>query len=92
MNNPEDMFNLLSYINREQYGDRPLVHGPYFNAPPVETEEVGEKWYADSSEYKLAGAKYDYKFVGGTGGHNGKHGGTILPESLRWLWRDWKGQ
>jgi hypothetical protein len=21
-------------------------------------------------------------------GHNGKHGGAILPESLRWLWRD----
>ncbi len=35
-------------------------------------------------------AKYDYKFVYGSGGHNGKHGGAILPESLRWLWRDWK--
>lgn len=31
--------------------------------------------------------KYDYKFVFGDGGHNGKHGGAILPESLRWLWR-----
>ncbi len=33
-------------------------------------------------------ASYDYKFVMGTEGHNGKHGGAILPESLRWLWRD----
>lgn len=33
-------------------------------------------------------AKYDYKFVMGTEGHNGKHGGAILPESLKWLWRD----
>jgi hypothetical protein len=32
-------------------------------------------------------AQYDYKFVGGTGGHSGKHGGAILPDSLRWLWR-----
>jgi enterochelin esterase family protein len=31
---------------------------------------------------------YDYKFVFGEGGHNGKQGGAILPESLRWLWRD----
>lgn len=31
---------------------------------------------------------YDYKFVMGTGGHNGRHGGAILPESLIWLWRD----
>jgi enterochelin esterase family protein len=34
-------------------------------------------------------AKYDYRFEYGTGGHNGKHGGAILPESLRWLWRDY---
>jgi enterochelin esterase-like enzyme len=32
--------------------------------------------------------KYDYKFEMGDGGHNGKHGGAILPESLVWLWRD----
>jgi enterochelin esterase family protein len=34
-------------------------------------------------------AKYDYRFEYGTGGHNGKHGGAILPESLRWLWRNY---
>lgn len=34
--------------------------------------------------------KYDYKFVYGDGGHNGKHGGAILPDSLRWLWRESK--
>jgi enterochelin esterase-like enzyme len=31
--------------------------------------------------------KYDYEFVFGDGAHNGKHGGAILPDSLRWLWR-----
>lgn len=36
-------------------------------------------------------AKYDYRFEYGTGGHNGKHGGAILPESLVWLWRDQVG-
>jgi gluconolactonase len=30
---------------------------------------------------------YDYRFELGDGSHNGKHGGAILPESLRWLWR-----
>ncbi|QEL15527.1 alpha/beta hydrolase [Limnoglobus roseus] len=33
---------------------------------------------------------YDYKFVYGDGGHNSKHGAALLPDSLRWLWRDWK--
>ena len=32
---------------------------------------------------------YDYTFVLGDGGHSGKHGGAIFPETLRWLWRDW---
>ncbi len=36
--------------------------------------------------------KYDYKFVMGDGSHNRKHSGAILPDELRWLWRDWKEQ
>jgi len=35
-------------------------------------------------------AKYDHKFVMGTEGHNARHGGAIMPESLRWLWRGYK--
>ncbi|HVX14718.1 MAG TPA: alpha/beta hydrolase-fold protein [Pirellulales bacterium] len=41
-----------------------------------------------AASLKFAG--YDYQFVYGDGGHNGKHGGAILPDSLRWLWRDYK--
>lgn len=33
--------------------------------------------------------EYDVKFVYGEGAHNGNHGGAILPDSLRWLWRDY---
>jgi enterochelin esterase family protein len=39
-------------------------------------------------EAALKAKGYDLKFVMGEEGHNGKHGGAILPESLRWLWRD----
>ncbi len=35
----------------------------------------------------LAFAGYEHQFVLGDGGHSGKHGGAILPESLRWLWQ-----
>ena len=35
-------------------------------------------------------SKYDHKFVLGTGRHSGRHGGAIFPDTLRWLWRDWK--
>ncbi len=29
---------------------------------------------------------YDYTIVWGEGGHSGKHGGQILPDTLRWVW------
>jgi enterochelin esterase family protein len=48
----------------------------------------GNWWLANqemAAALKFRG--YDYQFVGGDGGHNGKHGGAILPDSLRWLWR-----
>jgi enterochelin esterase-like enzyme len=32
---------------------------------------------------------YDVKFVFGEGTHNPKHGASILPDALRWLWRDY---
>ncbi|MBQ9439763.1 MAG: DUF2723 domain-containing protein [Paludibacteraceae bacterium] len=32
-NSPDNVFNLKSYLNREQYGDRPLLYGPVYNAP-----------------------------------------------------------
>ncbi|HXR78567.1 MAG TPA: SMP-30/gluconolactonase/LRE family protein [Bryobacteraceae bacterium] len=48
-------------------------------------------WYLGNqgmaSALKYAG--YDVKFVVGTEGHNAKQGGAILPEALRWSWRDY---
>ncbi|MDX2034865.1 MAG: alpha/beta hydrolase-fold protein [Blastocatellia bacterium] len=35
-------------------------------------------------------AGYDYKFEYGHGFHSDRHGRAILPDSLRWLWRDYK--
>lgn len=50
--------------------------------------EHGNWWLSNlQMESALKFKKYDYQFVGGEGGHNGKHGGAILPDSLRWLWR-----
>jgi len=32
-NNPDNVFSLKYYLNREQYGDRPLLYGSVYNAP-----------------------------------------------------------
>jgi enterochelin esterase family protein len=34
--------------------------------------------------------RYDYVFAYGDGGHSGRHGGALMPESMRWLWKDVK--
>ncbi|MCE9554068.1 MAG: esterase family protein [Planctomycetes bacterium] len=48
----------------------------------------GNWWLANQEmAAALKFSKYDYQFVGGNGGHSGAHGGAILPDSLRWLWR-----
>ncbi|MCP4604341.1 MAG: esterase family protein [Proteobacteria bacterium] len=48
----------------------------------------GNWWLSNlQMESSLKFRGYDHKFVGGTGGHDGEHGGAILPESLEWLWR-----
>ncbi|CAN5436832.1 DUF2723 domain-containing protein [soil metagenome] len=38
-NDPQHVFNLLGYINREQYGDRPLAFGQYYNARQTDLKE-----------------------------------------------------
>ena len=54
--------------------------------------EHGNWWLANlEMESSLQFAKYDVKTVWGHGGHNGNHGGAILPDSLRWLWRAEEG-
>lgn len=36
----------------------------------------------------LTAKGYDLNYVWGIGRHSSKHGGAILPDMLRWLWRD----
>lgn len=62
MNNPEEPSNLLSYINREQYGDRPLLKGPYFNAQPIDVKEGKTNYRKDSTQYVISGVKQDYVY------------------------------
>jgi len=50
----------------------------------------GSWWMANQSMAKsLEYAGYDMTFVTGTEGHNSRHGSAILPDALRWLWREY---
>ena len=50
-NDPEHAFNLLSYINREQYGDRPLFYGQYYNARQTDLEEGDMQYTKGDNKY-----------------------------------------
>lgn len=51
-NNPENAMYLLAYLNREQYGDWPLVKGQYYNAPVVDREDGNPVWAKNDSSGK----------------------------------------
>jgi sugar lactone lactonase YvrE/enterochelin esterase-like enzyme len=49
----------------------------------------GSWWHANLTMLSaLQWAGYDVKHEWGDGAHNGKHGGAILPDAMRWLWAD----
>jgi len=50
-NHPDNAYSLRYYLNREQYGDRPLLYGQYYSAPTLGTS--GEK-----SIYNKVDGKY----------------------------------
>ena len=51
MNNPENILTFLSYMKREQYGDRPLLKGPMYNGR-VERDARGYP------QFDVTGMKY----------------------------------
>jgi hypothetical protein len=69
-NSPNNAFALLSYLNREQYGERPLAYGQYFNSPfnPQKRYNIGKNIYSQiDGKYVVThhrySPNYDKKFV-----------------------------
>jgi hypothetical protein len=64
MNAPKDAFSLISYLNREQYGDRPLLKGPMFTAQPYELENKGNVYFPNekTKKYEVKDIKRAYKY------------------------------
>ncbi len=56
MNRPTDPFRLVPYLNREQYGERPLVYGPSFEGR-IKRDGTG---YEFSDRYGRVGDHYEY--------------------------------
>ncbi|MEZ4985821.1 MAG: DUF2723 domain-containing protein [Saprospiraceae bacterium] len=58
MNNPSDAMRVLPYLNREQYGERPLLRGPDFDSS-VESTDVSDRYGLVGDRYEVT----DYKIT-----------------------------
>jgi hypothetical protein len=74
LNNPENVFSLHSYLNRESYGDRPLLTGHYYSDEMkrdrngyVVIDEKKPVYIKDtlSNKYKVAYRKADVSYTDG---------------------------
>jgi len=88
-NNPSDPFNLLYYINREQYGERPLFSGAYYNAPVIDYKDGKPVYVLEDDKYVVTHKNlervYDERFI------------TLFPrmwseqEDHDQIYKDWGG-
>ena len=66
-NNPSNPFNLLYFLNREQYGERPLFRGAYYNAPVLDYKDGKPKYALENGKYIITGhnleREYDPRFI-----------------------------
>ncbi len=78
-NSPDNVFSLIYYLNREQYGDTPLLYGQVYNAPVklkiqgnmcVPVEKKGHAQHApapkkegEKDHYALTGYKTSYEYM-----------------------------
>ncbi len=61
-NDPDNAFSFLGYLNREQYGDRPLLSGPNYNSQIIALNEVGSLYRKGEDKYESAGKKKAYSY------------------------------
>jgi hypothetical protein len=47
---------------------------------------------ANADRQKKEGPRYDVTHIWGDGAHSDQHGGALLPDMLRWMFRDWKAE
>jgi hypothetical protein len=61
-NNPDNTLSLLSYVNREVYGQRPLLYGEYYNAPVIDYKDGKNFYYKKDGKYAVSDTRTEYVY------------------------------
>ncbi|MBQ5903172.1 MAG: DUF2723 domain-containing protein, partial [Alistipes sp.] len=64
-NNPSNPHALLSFLNRDQYGNRPLLVGAYYSAPPVGYVEKENYYLDEDGRYEVGKTITGYTYPEG---------------------------
>lgn len=56
---PDNAFAFLSYLNREQYGDRPLMYGQYFDSKVIDQKEGANVYRKGEDKYEIASKRME---------------------------------
>ena len=63
---PNNPITMQSYLNRDQYGERPLIYGQYFNSKPIDQTEGSIIYRKGKTKYENAGKKTNYVYDNNT--------------------------
>jgi MFS family permease len=58
-NNPENIMSFVSYLKREQYGNRPLFHGQYFDARLTDQKQGAPVYTPGEEKYEVIDHKIE---------------------------------
>lgn len=64
-NDPEDVMSFVKFLKREQYGSRPLFHGQYYDARPIDTKDGGAVYSKGEDKYVISDNKLSYVYEPG---------------------------
>ncbi|MFI3331459.1 MAG: DUF2723 domain-containing protein [Rikenellaceae bacterium] len=61
-NNPNNPYGLLSLLNRDQYGSRPLLKGPAYSSPAIDVETEDIYYLDQDGKYKKGSTVKNYVY------------------------------
>jgi len=59
---PDNAFTLNGYLNRIQYGETPLLSGPYFDAKVIDQTDGATLYRKGEKKYEITGKKQNYVY------------------------------
>ncbi|RFZ82020.1 DUF2723 domain-containing protein [Mucilaginibacter terrenus] len=59
---PDNPFIMYGYLNRIQYGENPLLTGPYFDAQVIDQKEGNTIYRKGETKYEVAGKRPNYVY------------------------------